>query len=49
MVTFIANTKKEIQSSKSEFIPKEWKEMCWSAKEGLGDVVAPCCLSWWQC
>lgn len=48
MVTFIANTKKKIQSSKSEFISKEWKEMCWSAKEGLRDVAPPCCPSWWR-
>lgn len=33
MVTFITNTRKEIQSSKSEFISKEWKERCWSAKK----------------
>lgn len=26
MVTFITNTRKEIQSSKSEFISKEWEK-----------------------
>lgn len=46
MVTFITNTKKGIQSPKSEFISKERKEMYWSAKEGHREKVLPCCPSW---
>jgi len=47
MVTFITDTK-EIQSRKSEFISKEWKEICCSAKESHRERVPPCCpCCWW--